>query len=329
MADQPKDGTREPAAEPARSSAGPDTPARPSAKADASERPSAAADVPQRPSAAEKPAGLLPTADEVPTVVLRRPGALLRPTWLPDTGGLRLPGWMRRFAGGRVTSAGSVIALLVGLLGFALVVQLRGSGADSQLTTARPDDLVRILSDLDARQERLRQEIADLEDSRRKLDSGVQGREAALAEARRQADELGILAGTLPAQGQGLEVHFVAGSESVRASVILDAIEELRGAGAEAMQIRGDADTAVRIVASSSFVDSGGGIAVDNTVLTGQYTVAVIGDPQTMQTALGIPGGVIDTVRQHGGSVSVRQVGVVAVTATRRDSGLKYGRPAS
>ena len=72
----------------------------------------------------------------------------------------------------RVSAAGAMIGLLLGLLGFALVVQLR-SHSDPQLASARPEDLVRILSDLDARENRLRSEITSLEDNQRQLQSGA------------------------------------------------------------------------------------------------------------------------------------------------------------
>ena len=97
---------------------------------------------------------------------------------------------------------------------------------------------MRILSDLDAQQDRLRQRDQHLEDTRWQLDSGAQGRDAALAEARKRADELGILAGTLPAEGQGCHRDHPGHARRSRREV-LDAVEELRGAGAEAMQIAG------------------------------------------------------------------------------------------
>ena len=229
----------------------------------------------------------------------------------------------------RVSAAGAVIGLLIGLLGFALVVQLRGSTADTQLESARPDDLVRILSDLDARSERLRAEIRDLQDSRRQLESGAQGREAALAAARRRADELGILAGTSPAVGPGLVIVFAPREEQIRAATMLDAVQELRGAGAEAMQIRGGKGTTVRVVASTYFVDSGSNLVVDGVSLTAPFTVEVIGDPQTMRTALNIPGGVIDSLHQHGGTVSVQESDTVEVSTLHHGTGLKYARPVS
>jgi uncharacterized protein YlxW (UPF0749 family) len=229
----------------------------------------------------------------------------------------------------RAASGGALVGLLLVLLGFALVVQLRSNATDPELAAARPEDLVRILSDLDARQDRLRQEIANLEESQRQLASGAQGREAALAEARRRADELGILAGTLPAEGPGLSIQLVAGGERIRAETILDAVEELRGAGGEAMQISGGGADAVRIVASTYFAESGDGLLVDGAQLAGPYTIVVIGDPQTMQTALNIPGGVVDTVRQHGGTVNVRTADLIEVTALHEAGSPRYARPVS
>ncbi|HEX6498755.1 MAG TPA: DUF881 domain-containing protein [Micromonosporaceae bacterium] len=229
----------------------------------------------------------------------------------------------------RVSVANAVIALLLGLLGFALVVQLRSTSSDPTLAAARPDDLVRILSDLDARQDRLRQEIASLQDSQRRLASGAQGRQEALAEARRRADELGVLAGTLPAHGPGLTVVLRPGTEPIPARTVLDTVEELRGAGAEAMQIDDATGTAVRVVASTSFVDGDQGLVVDGRTLTAPYTISVIGDAQTMRTALNIPGGVVDSVRQHGGTVIVQEPGTVKVTALHQVSAPRYARPVS
>ncbi len=53
----------------------------------------------------------------------------------------------------------------------------------------------------------------------------------------------------------------------------------------------------VRIVASTYFVDGGGGIMVDGTALSGAYTLSVIGPADTMRTAMTIPGGVADLGR--------------------------------
>jgi len=188
---------------------------------------------------------------------------------------------------------------------------------------------VRILSDLEAREDRLREDIAQLEESKRQLTSGEQGRQAALQEATRRADELGILAGTLPARGPGLTVRFSARDKPIRAATILDAVQELRGAGAEAMQISGGDGTTERIVASTYFVDTDGGIVVSGRRLTGPYTITVIGDPKTMRTALNIPGGVVASVTGDGGTVTIQEHDVVDVTALTQPKQLRHARPVS
>jgi uncharacterized protein YlxW (UPF0749 family) len=230
-----------------------------------------------------------------------------------------------------VSAAGVVIGVLFALFGFALVVQLRSTTGNSQLESARPEDLVRILSDLNTREERLRTEISTLQVTRNQLQSGVQGREAALAEAKRRSDELGILAGTLPAQGEGLRLRLIQGGASpIRAATVLDAVEELRGAGAEAMQISGGDGTAVRIVASTYFVDGPGGVlVVDGHMLSAPYTIDVIGPAQTMRTALTIPGGVNDAVARDGGNVQVDEPETVHVDALHEGGELQWARPVS
>ena len=229
----------------------------------------------------------------------------------------------------RRASAGVLIGLLVGLLGFGLAVQLQSSQSDGSLASARQEDLVRILDDLDSRKERLRDEIASLEERKRQLNSGAKGKQAALDEARRRADELGILAGTLAAEGPGLKITFKPGSKPLRADKILNAVEELRGAGAEAMQITDADGRAVRIVAASYFLDDSGNLEADGESLRAPYTLTVIGDPRTMRTALEIPGGVVSDVSKDGGTVTMDERQKVTVSALRRTEPPQYARPTS
>ncbi|MEH1169548.1 DUF881 domain-containing protein [Micromonospora sp. CPCC 205539] len=230
----------------------------------------------------------------------------------------------------RLSTAGAMIAVLLALLGFTLVVQLKTTSTDPTLGATRQEDLVRILSDLDARENRLQQDIRALEDSQRQLQSGEQGRQAALDEATRRADELGILAGTLPAKGPGLTVRFDGGGgESISADRVLDAVQELRGAGAEAMQIAGGAGSPARIIASTSFLNGDNGLVVEGRRLVGPFTITVIGDPATMRTALNIPGGVVASVQGDGGNVTVEEREVVEVSALHAAIKLEHARPVS
>jgi uncharacterized protein YlxW (UPF0749 family) len=233
----------------------------------------------------------------------------------------------------RPSSSGTVlIAVLLALFGFTLVVQLRSGNADESLSAARQEDLVRILSDLEAREQRLNDDISRLDETQRQLASGVQGRQAAVAEAERRADELGLLAGTLPASGPGLIVTIApAPGKQLKAAAVLNAVQELRGAGGEVIQLTGSDNQAVRVVASTSFVDApdNSGVLVSGTRLSGAFQLAVIGSTKAMLPALDIPGGVVATIENAGGNVTTVERDVVEVTATRAPADLQYARPVS
>jgi uncharacterized protein YlxW (UPF0749 family) len=234
--------------------------------------------------------------------------------------------WSRiwRALGRRPSSGQSAVAALCGLLAFALVTQVQATSDTSGLAAARPDDLLAILSDLDSRSERLRSEITELQETERSLASGSGQTAAALEAARTRADTLGILTGTVPAVGPGVVLTVDDPRGEVRADVLVDALQELRDAGAEAIQLSG-----VRVVASTALVDRPGGIDVGGRQISSPYRFAVIGDPRTLAAALAIPGGVVDTVdRRPGARATVTRSPRLSITALRVLVEPRYARPA-
>jgi len=82
------------------------------------------------------------------------------------------------------------------------------------------------------------------------------------------------------------------------------------------------------VVASTYFVDADGGrIDADGVLLAGPYTLTAIGDPQTLQPALNIAGGVVDVVRNAGGTVTVTAPGTVRVVTIATVAPPKYAKP--
>src|SRR3954471_20563065 len=112
-----------------------------------------------------------------------------------------LPPPARTGSGGREFRIIGLVLLV--LLGFAVAVSVRANRGPAGLATARQEDLVRILDDLDSRSNRLRSQVSDLQETRNRL-AGNEGDQAALDEARQRAQQLGILAGTVAAQGPGI-----------------------------------------------------------------------------------------------------------------------------
>ena len=219
----------------------------------------------------------------------------------------------------------ALIGVILAVLGFALVVQLRTTQQSSSFASARQEDLVRILGDLTARGERLRAEITELERTRDRLTGGAGQEAAALEEIRRRRDVLRILAGTVAAAGPGIELTINDPENAVTADVLLDAMQELRDAGAEAMQVND-----VRLTAASWFADSGTGILADAKPLRAPYVFRAIGDPHTLADAMEIPGGVIDSVgARSGATTEIAQRDRLVVDALRPLSTPRYARAAA
>ena len=224
----------------------------------------------------------------------------------------------------RATRGQLLGGLLCMVLGFALVVQAR-STQEQGLSSLRQADLVRILAGLTDEATRLEEEARSLQSTYDELRSGSGTSEAAEEAARERLEVLGILTGTEPAVGPGIVLEISDPEEAVGAAELLDTLQELRDAGAEAIQIGG-----TRIVASTSFVRNMDepGIRVDGKLLRQPYVFKVIGDPQTLATALDIPGGALEVLRQQGGEGRVSQSQTVEVSAVRDVPAARYAQPA-
>lgn len=218
--------------------------------------------------------------------------------------------------------ATALIGALLAILGFALAVQFRSNSQTDALAGAREDDLVRILDDQNSLVDRLQGQISDLQAAKQRLSDSGSNNAAARQEAQRQADALAVLTGTAPAHGPGVEVVITDPAHKLGAEDLLDVVEELRGAGAEVIQFG-----QVRVGASSAFTDAAAGVVLDGTELRAPYQVLAIGDPKTLDTALNIQGGVVNTVHAAGGDVAITERDVVSVSVTRTVTPPKYASP--
>lgn len=227
----------------------------------------------------------------------------------------------------RATST-ALVALLCAALGVAIVTQVRRTGSGDSLDSARPADLVVLLDNLQQREASLREEIGTLQATLGSLQTSGRGSEAALAEAQQRAQSLAVLVGTVAATGPGLTLQLSDPGGAVGPDVLLDEVQELRAAGAEAMQVAGSAGDPVRIGINTAFTGRPGSVKVDDTRIGAPYTLVVIGDPPTLAAALNIPGGVVDTVSRAGGRLVVQQLDRVEVAALRVPREPQYARPA-
>lgn len=211
-----------------------------------------------------------------------------------------------------------LVALLCALLGFAIVVQVRQTRSD-EFALLRQDDLVRLLDEITIRNDQLESEQAQLTLDRNDLRSGAD----AQAVAERNAEVQGILAGTVQVEGPGVELLVREQDRVVPASAWVNLVEELRNAGAEAIEVDG-----VRVGASTWFADVDGGVVVDGVALTSPITVLAIGDPQTIDVALQIPGGALATLRSSDALTTLDSRERLEITSVRELTAPREATPA-
>lgn len=224
---------------------------------------------------------------------------------------------------GRPSRGHVIAAVLLALLGYAATVQIQLTRASDDFGGQRREDLVELLDSLSGASDRAEQQISDLQNTRDELQSSSTGRAAAIADAQRTLADLQILAGTIAAVGPGVTITVDDPQSSVTAASLLNGIEELRDAGAEAIQI----NHTVRFVQSSWISGLPGLIRVDDHTLRAPYVIEAIGSAHTLSESVVFPGGLSDEVSSLGGKVTVQEDDSVEVNALHPASPPQYSHP--
>jgi uncharacterized protein YlxW (UPF0749 family) len=245
----------------------------------------------------------------------------------PEIGRLRrtgLSGVLRRGRSQLVFGALGVLLCLI--LGVAFVTQVRQNESGDALETARPAELLVLLDSLRQREATLNTEVTELQRTLSSLQASGSSDQAAIEHAQARLAALSILAGTVGATGRGVSMTIDDPRMGIPPETMLDVINELRAAGAEAIQI-GDGHQAVRVGVDTWVGGVPGALTVDGKTLSEPYSVLAIGDPPTLAAAMNIPGGAVDSVKRVGGRMSIQQTDRVDVTALRQPKPRQYAQP--
>jgi uncharacterized protein YlxW (UPF0749 family) len=239
------------------------------------------------------------------------------PTGTP-TGRERLLAALKRPARAQV-----VVAVLLAVVGFSAVTQVRANEVDNTYAGLREQDLIDVLNGLAGTTQRAETEISRLEATRQSLQSSTDSRQAALAEAQDRSDTLAILAGQVPVTGPGIRITVKEMTGEVETGSMLDTLQELRTAGAEAIQVNGE----VRLVAQSSLEDAVGGLLIDGELVTAPFVIDVIGEPHTLAGSLSFPRGPADQLEDDGAELEVEELPSVDVESVVDPAQPQYAEP--
>jgi len=215
-----------------------------------------------------------------------------------------------------ITTDGSDLGGLVPL------VKLKQYEEELKIQRAEKEDVLRELIALEERMNMIESEQAAEDDFIKNLVSDL--------------EKYRLASGVLDARGPGVVINI---KDSVKADEyqddyssilynseqLLSLINKLKEAGAEAISINEQ-----RIVGTTEISLAGNGININGTATAQPYTVKAIGNPETIEAALTIRGGVIDVMkRNYNWIVDVEQREDIAIARYMGVISFKNARPAT
>lgn len=235
------------------------------------------------------------------------------------------PGPARLFASlARPSRRQVMVAILVGLLGFSAVTQVRITANEDDYSALRQQELVDVLDGLSGARQRAQAEINGLEATREELRDSTSRRQAAIDAAREEIANLNILAGLVPVTGPGIRATITEGPGPIDEGSFIDVIQELRTNGAEAIQINGR----VRVVADTPIQDAVGGFLIGGQQVEPPYIVEAIGEPTALADALDTRVGAGIGLADDGAEVEMEELNSLDITAVQDPDDPQWAEPA-
>lgn len=220
------------------------------------------------------------------------------------------------------------------LLGFLLALQLKSVRFHQQQNTvpSRNEELTQRLVEEQERNEQLTKQLDQYKEENEKFQQEAQKSGGYATVLGEQLDRANILAGRSTVHGPGITVTL---SDSTAAQTqgtdenafvvhdtdLLRVINELRAAGAEALSLNGE-----RIIATSEIRCAGPVVSINNRRYNIPFVIQAIGDPDTMEAALKMRGGVIDELVTFQIEVAIEKHEDITIEALRHDVTFQYAK---
>jgi len=222
------------------------------------------------------------------------------------------------------------VALVMVVLGMMLAMQYRvQQRAATDLAHRRTEELVELLQKSETERRRLEQEVVDLRGTLTKLTEG----QAAVPALQEELAKAQVLAGLVAVKGPGVTVTMddskrpIQKGEDVNAFLlhdedVLKVVNELFAAGAEAMSLNGQ-----RVVATTEVRCAGPTISVNRVMTAPPIIIQAVGDPDVLERALRMRGGVVEQLSFWGIEVSVKKETEITVPAYTGSLRFQFGQP--
>ncbi len=231
------------------------------------------------------------------------------------------------------------VSIVVFVLVFGITWQIKGvkknSAVDGQIST-RIETLQNDYRKELEKNEALLQQIVELQGDISKYRDQVSQSGGATDILKTELNRAEMVAGLTDVEGSGITVTLKDGSSNqatgtivyddnygiVHDSYVLMFLNELRAAGAEALSINDE-----RILATSEIRCAGPTISINNTKKAAPFEIKAIGDPDTLENALKMPGGAVDQMKFYGIDITIKRSNKLVVKKYTGSSTYKYAKP--
>lgn len=164
------------------------------------------------------------------------------------------------------------MAIVAGILGLLVVIQLRAQASATGLEALSAQELTQLVANLNTRNDQLRVEIATTERELADLAAAQARGDTSAVQLNRDLGRVRAWAGLDAVTGSGIRVT-VAGK--ISGAGIEDLLNELRNAGAEAIAVDD-----VRVVPGSVVAGGPGALSVENSSLSDPFEISAVGNPR-------------------------------------------------
>lgn len=206
--------------------------------------------------------------------------------------------------------------------------------SDTQLSN-RVDVLQQELISVYAKNEDYKQQISTLQNDVAKYRSQISEDGGATEILKEDLVRTETIAGLTDVAGNGIIVTLNDGQTGnlpenvivsegygiVHDSFILSLLNELRAAGAEAISINDE-----RVMATTEIRCAGPTISINNVKKAAPFEIKVIGDPDTLESALKMPGGIVEQSGYYGIDITIKKSNTVLINKFTGLPTFKYAK---
>ena len=191
----------------------------------------------------------------------------------------------------------------------------------SEIESMREDELEEAISEWKEKYEETNSKLEDTQNKINEYKEKSESNEETAKLVEKELEEANLILGKTDVTGDGIQVVLTDNSENEYiARDLLNIINELRAAGAEAISINGE-----RIINLTDIVDiSNRYILVNSNKISSPYTILAIGDENYLKSALNVKNGYVDTKQKEGYNISVESKSNIKINKYSKEINLKY-----